>query len=68
MGRQTDRAKEKLVKDLFHLQAQHFICKGEALKALAVLSKRQRYHQLTTLDCIVHKVDERKGRPKKMRP
>jgi hypothetical protein len=26
MGRQTDRAKEKLDKDLFHLQAQRFAC------------------------------------------
>ena len=51
MGRQTDRAKEKLDKDLFHLQAQRFICKEDALKALAALSKRQKYHQLTELDC-----------------
>ena len=44
IGRQTDRAKEKLDKDLFHLQAQRFICKEDALKALATLSKRQKYH------------------------
>jgi transposase len=65
MGRQTDGAKEKLDKDLFHLQAQRFICKEDAPKALAALSKRQKYHQLTTLDCIAHKVYEGKGRPKK---
>jgi hypothetical protein len=44
MGRQTDRAKEKLDKDLFYLQAQRFICKEDAPKALAALSKRQNYH------------------------
>ena len=68
MGRQTDRAKDKLDKDLFHLQAQRFMCKEDALKALAALSKRQKYHQLTTLDCIAHKVYEGKGRPKKDAP
>jgi transposase len=68
MGRQTDRAKEKLDKDLFHLQAQRFICKEDALKALAALSKRQKYHQLTTLDCIAHKVYEGKSSPKKDAP
>ncbi len=68
MGRQTDRAKEKLDKDLFHLQAQRFICKEDALKTLAALSKRQKYHQLTKLDCIAHKVYEGKGRPKKDAP
>ncbi len=68
IGRQTDRAKEKLDKDLFHLQAQRFICKEDALKALVALSKRQKYHQLTTLDCIAHKVYEGKGRPKKDAP
>tara|TARA_R110002167_G_scaffold91458_1_gene245997 strand:+ start:37308 stop:37892 length:585 start_codon:yes stop_codon:yes gene_type:complete len=41
------------------------MCKEDALKALATLSKRQKYHQLTTLDCIAHKVYEGKGRPKK---
>jgi phosphopantetheinyl transferase (holo-ACP synthase) len=65
IGRQTDRAKEKLDKDLFRLQAQRFICKEDVLKALGALSKRQKYHQLTTLDCIAHKVYEGKGRPKK---
>ncbi len=45
IGRQTDRAKEKLDKDLFHLQAQRFICKEDGLKALAALSKRQKHHQ-----------------------
>jgi hypothetical protein len=50
MGRQTDRTKEKLDKVLFHLQAQRFICKEDALKTLAALSKRQKYHQLTKLD------------------
>ena len=68
MGRQTDGAKEKLDKDLFHLQAQRFICKEDALKILAALSKRQKYHQLTKLDCIAHKVYEGKGRPKKDAP
>ena len=68
MGRQTDRAKEKLDKDLFHLQAQRFMCKEDALKSLAALSKRQKYHQLTELDCIAHKVYEGKGRPKKDTP
>jgi hypothetical protein len=37
IGRQTDRAKERLDKDLFYLQAQRFICKEDALKALSVL-------------------------------
>lgn len=68
MIKQTDRAKEKLEKDLFHLQAQRFACKEDALKALVALSKRQKYHQLTELDCIAHKVYEGKGRPKKDAP
>jgi transposase len=68
IGRQADRAKEKLDKDLFHLQAQRFTCKEDAIKALAALSKRQKYHQLTELDCIAHKVYEGKGRPKKDAP
>jgi hypothetical protein len=68
IGRQTDRAKEKLDKDLFHLQAQHFICKEDPLKALSALSKRQKYHQLTTLNYIAHKIHEGKGRPKKDAP
>jgi hypothetical protein len=53
---------------LFHLQAQRFICKEDALKALAALRKRQKYHQLTTLDCIAHKVYEGKCHPKKDAP
>ena len=66
--RQTDRAREKLETELFHLQAQRFACKEDALKALVALSKRQKYHQLTGLDCIAHKVYEGKGRPKKDAP
>jgi len=50
---------------LFYLQAQRFIFKEDALKTLAALSKRQKYHQLTKLDCIAHKVYEGKGCPKK---
>jgi hypothetical protein len=53
---------------LFHLQAPRFICKEDALKALAALSKRQKYHQLTTLDCIAHNLYEVKYRPKKEAP
>jgi transposase len=65
IGRQAGRAKEKLDKELFHLQAQRFTCKEDALKSLAALNKRQKYHQLTELNCIAHKVYEGKGRPKK---
>jgi transposase len=68
IGRQADRAKEKLDKELFHLQAQRFTCKEDAHKALAALNKRQKYHQLTELDCLAHKVYEGKGRPKKDAP
>ncbi|MFT4732356.1 MAG: phosphopantetheinyl transferase (holo-ACP synthase) [Gammaproteobacteria bacterium] len=65
IGRQTDRAKEKLDKDLFFLQAQRFICKEDVLKALGALSKRQKYHQLTTLDCIAHRYMKEKVALKK---
>ena len=68
IGRQTYRAKKKLDKDLFHLQAQRFICKEDALKVLAALSKRQKHHQLTEIDCIAHKVYEGRGHPKKDAP
>ena len=68
MGRQVERAKEKLDKDLFHLQAQRFACKEDTFKALTALSKRQKYHQLSELDCIAHKVYEGRGRPKKNTP
>jgi hypothetical protein len=50
---------------LFHLQAQRFTCKEDALNALAFLNKRQKYYQLSELDCIAHKLYEGKGRPKK---
>jgi transposase len=65
ISRQTERAQSALEKDLFHLQAQRFACKQDALKALGDLSKQQKYHQLTDLACIAHKVYEGKGRPKK---
>ncbi len=68
IGRQIERAKSSLDKDLFHLQAQRFACKQDALKALGELSKQQKYHQLTEFDCIAHKVYEGKGRPKKDAP
>jgi transposase len=34
IGRQANRAKEKLDKDLFHLKAQRFTCKEDALKKM----------------------------------
>ena len=53
---------------MFHLQAQRFTCKEDARKALTALNKRQKYHQLTELNCIAHKLYEGKGRPKKDTP
>ena len=63
--KQVERDKLKLEKDFFHLQAQRFACKQDALKALGDLNKQQTYHNLTQVDCLEHKTYEGKGRPKK---
>lgn len=63
-------AKERkaLDKALFHLQAQRFACEIDAQRALEALAKSQKYHSVSTAQCIGHKQFEGKGRPKKDAP
>lgn len=63
--RQVERAKDKIKKELFHLQAQRFACKTDAQRAADKVSKRLKYHQINDTQHIEHKVFEGKGRPKK---
>ncbi len=63
--RQVERAKEKAEKELFHLQAQRFACKTDAQRYIDKVSKRLKYHQVSTSEHIAHKVYAGKGRPKK---
>ena len=63
--KQVERAKVKLEKELFHLQAQRFSCKNDGERALNKIIKKAKYHQLNESDYIKHKVYEGKGRPSK---
>lgn len=66
--RQVAKELSTLEKNLFHLQAQRFACETDALKALAELAKKQKYHHLTHTESIAHNQYEGKGRPKKNAP
>jgi transposase len=63
--RQVERAKDKAEKELFHLQAQRFACKIDAQRYINKVSKKLKYHQISTTQYIKHKVYEGKDRPKK---
>lgn len=65
VARQAKRAKDKVEKELFHLQAQRFACKTDAQRAINKLTKKLKYHQISGTQFIAHKVFEGKGRPKK---
>ncbi|MCP4325345.1 MAG: IS1634 family transposase, partial [Alteromonadales bacterium] len=65
ISRQVERAKDKAEKELFHLQAQRFACKTDAQRYIDKVSKKLKYHQISTTQYVEHKVYEGKGRPKK---
>ncbi len=46
--RQVERAKDKAEKELFHLQAQRFACKTDAQRHIDKVSKKLKYHQVST--------------------
>ncbi|RJY01617.1 IS1634 family transposase, partial [Parashewanella spongiae] len=66
--RQVERAKLRIDKELFHLQAQRFACQTDAQRALDKITKKMKYHQLAGKNVIEHKIYEGKGRPKKDAP
>jgi len=57
------REHEAIAQQLFHLQAQRFATPQLAQEALAVLSKKWRYHQVESSQLIEHKRYATKGRP-----
>ena len=63
--RQVERAKDKTEKELFHLQAQRFACKIDAQRSVNKINKKLKYHQVSDIKYIEHKVYHGKGRPKK---
>jgi len=63
INKQVNRAKDKLEKDLFHLQAQRFACETDANKALDKLIKKLKYHKIVDRQCIAHQKYKGKGRP-----
>jgi len=62
---EVERAKDKVEKELFHLQAQRFACKTDAQRALDKICKKLKYHQISDKEYKEHKVFDGKGRPKK---
>jgi transposase len=68
INKQVKRAKDKLEKDLFHLQAQRFACETDANKALDKWAKKLKYHQIADRKCIAHQKYKGKGRPTKNTP
>ncbi len=66
--RQVERAKLRIDKELFHLQAQRFACQTDAQRALDKITKKMKYHQLAGKNVIEQKIYEGKGRPKKDAP
>jgi transposase len=65
IARQVERAKEMVNKELFHLQAQRFACKTDAERSLNNITKKLKYHKVSDVQYIEHKVYHGKGRPKK---
>lgn len=63
--RQVERAEDKGNKELFHLQAQRFSCKTDADRSVNKIGKKLKYHQISGIQYIEHKVYHGKGRPKK---
>lgn len=67
-NRSAEREKEKIDKALFHLQAQRFMCKEDAIKELEKLTKKWKFHNVDTQEIISQKKYEKKGPPKKDDP
>ena len=68
LKRQVNKEKEKVDKALFHLQAQRFMCKSDALKALKVIEKKLSYHRISSIEIAEIKKYANRGRPKKDAP
>lgn len=58
-----NKEKEKVEKQLFHLQAQRFESEKTAEKELSKIEKKLKYHKVSQSQLTVHKKYEGKGRP-----
>jgi transposase len=61
--RQTEKEKELISKELFHLQAQRFACPDDAKRDLDKKAKKWKYHLLGKIELIEHRRFNSKGRP-----
>jgi len=67
LEKQVAKEKQKIQKELFHLQAQRFACEQDARQSLEKLTKKWRYHDLAHVNVVAHKVHGKRGRPAKDR-
>jgi transposase len=63
--KQVAKERTKIKKELFHLQAQQFECPQVAEKALKLIAKKWKLHEVLQSSLTEHKRFEGKGRPKK---
>jgi transposase len=63
LQKEAKKEKEKLDKDLFHLQVKRFGCKEDALASLNVIAKKLKYHFLDQPVITEHKIHNKRGRP-----
>jgi transposase len=68
LARATDKERESLEKEAFHLQAQRFASREEAENALNALARTAKYHRLQPPEWVAHKRYTGKGRPAANRP
>lgn len=61
--KQVKKEKNKLHRQLFHLQAKRFNCQEDAQKALQSILQKMKYHQLHSSEWTEHKQYSSKGRP-----
>ena len=66
--KQVAREQDKVEKALFHIQAQRFACEQDAQKALKLIEKKLKYHQISSTQYVPHHQYEGKGRPSKDKP
>lgn len=57
------KEEERIKKELFHLQATRFSCESDAKKALKLLLKKWKYHQVSDAKTIAIKCYSKRGRP-----
>lgn len=63
VAKERDKESEKISKQLFHLQAERFNSKEEAIQALEELRAKWKYHRLRTYDFTEHRRYGSRGRP-----